>query len=231
MTTAQAYHRVCMGIFYCNHRNDNKHDNCNRNFLFEIYLRIFDHSLYFYLKYFLFCFLIVDCYCNLLICASKLLLLCCGDVETNPGPTFFIKSVIGSFNQGDPRFGETAGVQCMCNSLSAICWSTIKKISIWKGFDLDSILEYGNTNFKKLGLNRPIEFQELPSVLEIAGFNVDITYLARFSVLLSDDDYFEAHKIMPPCTIGNGLIFNTCGYSSAIIWDKANAAKTVFQFF
>ena len=43
-----------------------------------------------------------------------------GDVESNPGPTYSIEKVIqGSFHQGNPRFGKTAGVQCTCDSLFA----------------------------------------------------------------------------------------------------------------
>ena len=44
-----------------------------------------------------------------------------GDVESNPGPTYVIeKAICGSYHQGDRRFGDTAGVQCACNSLYAL---------------------------------------------------------------------------------------------------------------
>ena len=50
-----------------------------------------------------------------------------GDVESNPGPTYAIEKVIsGSFHQGDARFGTTAGIQCACNSLFALCFSQVK---------------------------------------------------------------------------------------------------------
>ena len=46
-----------------------------------------------------------------------------GDIESNPGPTYVIeKAIHGSYHQGDPRFGKTAGVHCACNSLYALCW-------------------------------------------------------------------------------------------------------------
>ena len=55
-----------------------------------------------------------------------------GDVESNPGPTYSIEKVIqGSFHQGNPRFGRTASVQCVCNSLFALCWSKVKTVSRW----------------------------------------------------------------------------------------------------
>ena len=42
-----------------------------------------------------------------------------GDIESNPGPSTYDlqKSVQGSFHQGHPKFGETSGIQCACNSL------------------------------------------------------------------------------------------------------------------
>ena len=45
------------------------------------------------------------------LCSIGLLQLS-GDVESSPGPTYSIEKVIqGSFHQGNPRFGRTAGVQ------------------------------------------------------------------------------------------------------------------------
>ena len=47
-----------------------------------------------------------------------------GDIETNSEPTYNIERVLqGSFHQGKRElFGETAGMQCACNSLYALCW-------------------------------------------------------------------------------------------------------------
>ena len=55
-----------------------------------------------------------------------ILLIQSGDTEINSGP---IKRVIrGSFHQGDQRFGQTAGTQCMCNTLYSVGYSIIKKV-------------------------------------------------------------------------------------------------------
>ena len=55
--------------------------------------------------------------------------------------SFLIKDcVLGSFHQGDKRFGETAGTQCACMALTALCW----KVSIWRVSDVDCILESGD---------------------------------------------------------------------------------------
>ena len=56
-----------------------------------------------------------------------------GDVELNPGPYEIIRSIQGSFNQGNVAlFGETAGRQCVCNALFSICWSVVRDICNWK---------------------------------------------------------------------------------------------------
>ena len=53
-----------------------------------------------------------------------------GGIETNPGPTYSIERVVqSSFHQGNREFfGETAGIQCACNCLYALCWVQIKQI-------------------------------------------------------------------------------------------------------
>ena len=50
----------------------------------------------------------------------------------------FLKLVQGSFHQGNHRFGEIAGRQCVCNSLMSFIRSSIKKVSYWKSQDLDN---------------------------------------------------------------------------------------------
>ena len=70
-------------------------------------------------------FLLCDSNISILIIMMKLMI--AGDVESNPGPTYnIVKSVKASFHQGNPMFGLTAGIQCACNALFAICWSRIK---------------------------------------------------------------------------------------------------------
>ena len=78
---------------------------------------------------------------NMTIFKLSMLLLLSGDIESNPGPvTYKIqKSVSGTFHQGHSKFGNTSGIQCCCNALFAICFSLIKKVSIWKSWDLDYI--------------------------------------------------------------------------------------------
>ena len=76
----------------------------------------------------------------------RLLLLLVGTQKSNPGPTYVVdKVILGTFHHGDQRFGETAGLQCACNSLYALCWSEIRQVNIWKPGDLDRILFHGGS--------------------------------------------------------------------------------------
>lgn len=59
--------------------------------------------------------------------------------------SFLIKDyVLGSFHQGDKHFGETVGIQCACITVNVLCWSDIRKNLIWRGSDLDYILDSGD---------------------------------------------------------------------------------------
>ena len=71
------------------------------------------------------------------------ILLTCGDIESNPGPTFSISTVKGSSHQGNPKYGPTAGTQCVCNSLSSLCYSKIILPRFWTTNDIDSVLNFG----------------------------------------------------------------------------------------
>eukprot|EP00111_Clytia_hemisphaerica_P020469 TCONS_00060303-protein len=72
-------------------------------------------------------------------------LLLSGDIELNPGPPQEeIKSIQGSFHQGNSKFGETAGIQCSSNCFFAICYAQLRKLSLWKTHDLDYVLNQGD---------------------------------------------------------------------------------------
>ena len=99
------------------------------------------------------------------------LLLLDGDIESNPGPSPIAnkiqKAVLGTFHQGHPKFGNTAGIQCLCNALYAIRFSVVKKVGVWKPFDLDYILENADETLKTLGINRALFMDEMPRTVLI----------------------------------------------------------------
>ena len=151
------------------------------------------------------------------------LLLIAGDIESNPGPVDHIrKAVLGSFHQGNDRFGNSSGNQCTCNALYAICFSLIKKVNIWKSWDLDYVLDHGDALYKTIvGTNtaRPLFLTELPNQVEIENEIVNIEMLSNHYGLLSQNNIFQEHA--PTCDVGNGLIFTTNGFSIALIWTKS----------
>ena len=107
------------------------------------------------------------------------MLILAGDIESNPGPSFkVLKSTFGAFNQGDTfRFGDTAGIQCACNSLVAICWSSIRRVGVWKPWDIDNILEHGDTLHKTVGKVRSLALDELPGVIEVCNHPIQVVKL------------------------------------------------------
>ena len=74
-------------------------------------------------------------------------------VESNPGPGSFVvrKVVQASHHQGDIKYeSNSAGKQCTTNQYFAIIFSSIKRVGLWKCFDLDYALEQGYKIFKKV---------------------------------------------------------------------------------
>ena len=57
---------------------------------------------------------------------------------------YFVKITQGSFHQGNEKFGQTAGKQCMCNALFSIAFSNIKNQGNWDCIDVNYVLEHGD---------------------------------------------------------------------------------------
>ena len=115
---------------------------CNRFFQLSFYsflLRFLSVAISYTIKFFkdlsrTFILLSVQVIC--------LRLMLSGGVELNPGPlTGMLKIVCGTFNQGAIElFGSNAGKQCTCNAITALAWTSIRRVGIWKSSDLDRIL-------------------------------------------------------------------------------------------
>ena len=88
-----------------------------------------------------------------------------------------IKSVQGSYNQGHERFGTTAGMQCNCISLFSLCWSVIRKVSIWQSHDLDYIICTGDKIYKDLGVSKYLNVNDLPVKTFLYGQSFDVVFL------------------------------------------------------
>ena len=106
-------------------------------------------------------------------------------IESNPGPSYtIVNSVQGDFNQGDKKFGVSAGSQCAINSLVAICFSTIKKISF--NTHLNFVVESGDIVYKNKGYVGYITFEEMPDNIFLRG--------SQFSIIRSLRSEHETTK-------------------------------------
>ena len=82
------------------------------------------------------------------VCQSAL----CTDIETNPGPVFYIdpsKTISAPYSQGNQIiFGETAGQQCLAMCLCALIYNKRQKICTPQ--DLVHIMNIGNELYSNL---------------------------------------------------------------------------------
>ena len=101
-----------------------------------------------------------------------------GDLELNPGPFKTVRTVQGSFNQGNVAlFGETAGRQCACNALFSICWSVVREISFWKTINLDFILVEDDKLYKCLNFQDYLSIDQLPRQVQMFRHTVNLEIL------------------------------------------------------
>ena len=118
-----------------------------------------------------------------------ILLITCGDIETNPGPSNFHKVVLASFNQGNVTiFGPQAGTQCMYMASTALLYSHLKLPRDWEKSDLDAILKLGNELYRGLGfIDEYIALTDLPSQLCIESNNIKFLRTPVTVLLLNEN--------------------------------------------
>ena len=136
------------------------------------------------------------------------------------------KAVLGTFHQGNSKYGTTAGIQCTSNAFIAICFSVVKRVSIWKSFDLDYILDESDKLMKLLEARGGLCIDQLPLSLDIEGFNIRAQKLMLYNDLFNSFDLFFNHECLSSDEIGNGSIFTCAGTSIALIWNT----NSVFVF-
>ena len=67
-----------------------------------------------------------------------------------------LHTVRGTFHQGDRRFAESMGKQCVPNSIMAIIYTNILPLNQWKTEHLDSILIAGDALYKYIDVHSMI---------------------------------------------------------------------------
>ena len=125
--------------------------------------------------------------------------------------------MLGSFHQGDTRFGATVGVQCTSNSLLALRWSKIRDCIIWRKDDLDHVLNEGDQLYKSLNTTYLLLVDDLSRTLKL--FNMDISikflHLETRDVALADGLPFS--RCCVPHNICDGFLSFVGGNSTAIV--------------
>ena len=155
-----------------------------------------------------------------------------GDVELNPDPYEVIKSVQGSFNQGNlSLFDETAGRQCACSAMFSICWSFVRKISCWTHRDLDHILNEGDNLYKSLKKESFLSVDDLPRQIYIFRYIVNIWIpkdTVHEGVAFLGEPFLR--NIFPLCHNSTGCLLFICNYAVAIIRYSTTRDTVYFLF-
>ena len=99
----------------------------------------------------------------------------------------------GNFHQGDPKFGNTAGTQCACNSLIAILYTQTKNGNEINGHDMDVILNLGDelysfTQRDSTMHNVLLMISELPNELHILNESFSMEYAQPIYGVLEGSD-------------------------------------------
>ena len=135
-------------------------------------------------------------------------------IESNPGldhSKHYNRSVLNDTYKGGVKFSGTAGFQCIYNSFSAICFSVIKIVSLWRSNDINFIAD--QSHLSSLAVTKPFTVDDLRSFVIIKEHVVQTQM-----VLLSE--IFNHHKDLTSSEIGNGAIFCFARYNFASIWNK-----------
>ena len=137
---------------------------------------------------------------NLHFAKFKFVKLIADGIERNPGPDHskhYNRSVLHYTYQGGVKFSETAGFQCICNSFFAICFSLIKKVSLWKSNDINFIAD--QSHLSSLVGTEPFTVDDLCSFVVIKEHVVLTQMVLHYSGLYKSSDFFNHHKNLTSC--------------------------------
>ena len=129
----------------------------------------------------------VNVWCIQMMCYhASLLLKPSHDVEENPGPTTINEivdhrlTVSADFSQGDVRFGQNAGKQCVAMSLTAIVYNNIHCVNVWDSSTLNTILFIGNSLYTFISSSVNKDFLLLTDVPEMVSVDNQV-YCLQYS--------------------------------------------------
>ncbi|CAC5370124.1 unnamed protein product [Mytilus coruscus] len=130
----------------------------------------------------------------------------------------------GSFHQGDDRFRNNSGKQCVANSLTAIAYSKLSLIENWNMTFLDKILIKGNILYTWIhGDNEELLVTELPKMVEITDMIVKCNRKESIFALIDNTGKIEFnvlsldHALQEALIDSDGCFVCVRGFTSAII--------------
>ncbi|XP_029976984.1 uncharacterized protein LOC115409845 isoform X4 [Salarias fasciatus] len=114
----------------------------------------------------------------------------------------------GSFNQGNPRFGENKGKQCATNSITAVMTNVLKSAWTWTTTDLDNVLVNGNDLYTYVKDKHKVSVlegkgyilvKELPTEYELLDKKFCLEYMESLSGHIDVEEYHPAVQdyVMP----------------------------------
>ena len=133
---------------------------------------------------------------NLHFAKFKFVKLIADGIESNPGTDHskhYNRSVLHDTYQGGVKVSETAGFQCIYNSFFAICFSLIKKVSLWKSNDINFIAD--QNHLSSLVGTEPFTVDDLSLFVVIKEHVIQAQMVLHYSGLYKSFDFFNHHKI------------------------------------
>ena len=113
-----------------------------------------------------------------------------------------------------------------------MCWTTVRKITLWKDFDLDFILHKGDKVYKDVNINRYLNVDELPTkiVIDNSHFDIFVTRAEDFlgSSLLEDTDTIINTDLFFSDNV-TGIILFIEGYCVSIL-KESNNRQVIYAF-
>ena len=137
-------------------------------------------------------------------------------------PTKLLKLLKALCHQGNPKFGNCAGMQCALCALVSVCWSCIKQTGYWNTSDIDRILEHGSKIFNLLGFYRPLSADELPRIVSIGDIDFRLTSTASFAIEIKQKGSFLSPLFKLDVRSHNGLLLFLDQLTVSLIWTKSS---------
>ena len=174
-----------------------------------------------------------------------LLLRLSNDVETNPGPTVYdivdpTTTVCADFNQGDRRFGFSAGKQCVAMSLTAIVYNQLQTVSTWNSSSLNTILTNGNSLYIYISNSICKDFRLLTEVPEMISLSNNIytlqyseSYAGSVFMTISNELFLALEDALNKIFLSSQLDYNsvllTVGFNTVAILRISEVDFKVFD--